>query len=265
MFRPSRPMIRPFRSSEGELHDRHGRLGGVAGGGALDRDRQDVSGPPVGLELGLLLDARARASPCRLRHSSSTFVSRASRAWAAVMPATRLELRRPGRRGRPSAPPGAAWRGPRGRRSTGRGGPAPRASTRAGPGSRREPLLDLDDLGAALGQISLLLGALGEQLLARRDARLLHLGVGLAAGVLQDPLGLALGVADTAAARRPCSSRTPAHAPRGEGERDKKGSIASPYVVAARWRAGSQISLPPGRRRPPGRAEARAASAGSES
>ena len=39
-----------------ELHDRDGRLGGVAGGEALHHDGEDVAHAPVGVALGLLLD-----------------------------------------------------------------------------------------------------------------------------------------------------------------------------------------------------------------
>ena len=46
----------------GELHDRHGGLGGVAGGQALHADREDVAHPALGLALGLLLDL---ADPAR--------------------------------------------------------------------------------------------------------------------------------------------------------------------------------------------------------
>ena len=40
----------------GQVHDRHGGLGHVVGGGALDRQREDVARPPVGLAARLLLD-----------------------------------------------------------------------------------------------------------------------------------------------------------------------------------------------------------------
>ena len=40
----------------GQLHHRHGRLGGVAGGEPLHADREDVADPALGLALGLLLD-----------------------------------------------------------------------------------------------------------------------------------------------------------------------------------------------------------------
>ena len=56
MLRPSRPMIRPFMSSDGQLHDGHRRLGGVAGRQALHRDRQDRAHAALGLALGLVLD-----------------------------------------------------------------------------------------------------------------------------------------------------------------------------------------------------------------
>ena len=56
MLRPSRPMMRPFMSSAGQLHDRDRRLGRVAGGEPLHADGEDDAHAPVGVALGLLLD-----------------------------------------------------------------------------------------------------------------------------------------------------------------------------------------------------------------
>ena len=56
MLRPSRPMMRPFMSSDGKLDDRHGGVGHMAGGRALDADGQDVPGPAIALVPGLFLD-----------------------------------------------------------------------------------------------------------------------------------------------------------------------------------------------------------------
>ena len=71
MLRPSRPMIRPFISSFGQVHDRHGVLRGVVRGDPLHRGQDDVArllggllaGPPLdrageldGVVLGLLAD-----------------------------------------------------------------------------------------------------------------------------------------------------------------------------------------------------------------
>ena len=40
----------------GQVHDRDGGLGDVVGGGALDAQREDVAGAPVGLPARLLID-----------------------------------------------------------------------------------------------------------------------------------------------------------------------------------------------------------------
>ena len=71
MLRPSRPMIRPFISSLGQVDDRDGVLGRVVGGHALHRGDDDlarlllrlVAGAPLdgpgeldGVVLGLLAD-----------------------------------------------------------------------------------------------------------------------------------------------------------------------------------------------------------------
>src|SRR6185312_631051 len=61
---------------------------------------------------------------------------------------------------------------------------------------RREALLRLDHLRPPLGQVTLLLGALREQLLARRHLSLFQLRPGLALGVLEYPLRLTLGLGD---------------------------------------------------------------------
>src|SRR3954465_3456972 len=59
MLRPSRPMMRPFMSSEGswttETVVSAVRLGRGAGGEALHRDREDRADPALGVALGLLL------------------------------------------------------------------------------------------------------------------------------------------------------------------------------------------------------------------
>ena len=64
----------------------------------------------------------------------------------------------------------------------------------------RDPLLGLDQLRPPLGQIALLLGALGEQLLAGGHLGLLQLCTCLAFGVLENPLRLPLCVGDLGAA-----------------------------------------------------------------
>ena len=57
MLRPSRPMIRPFRSSLGEIDHRDGRLDGMLGGASLDGVDDDVAGPHLGRLARLGLDA----------------------------------------------------------------------------------------------------------------------------------------------------------------------------------------------------------------
>ena len=56
MLRPSRPMIRPFISSDGRWIDRHGVLGGVIRGDPLDGGDDDVARLVVGLLAGRSLD-----------------------------------------------------------------------------------------------------------------------------------------------------------------------------------------------------------------
>ena len=56
MLRPSRPMIRPFMSSDGQLDERDGRLRGVARGDALQRVGDEVARAPARLGLRLLLE-----------------------------------------------------------------------------------------------------------------------------------------------------------------------------------------------------------------
>ena len=76
----------------GQVHDRDGRLGDVVGGGALDAEREDVAGAPVGLAARLLLDLRMSLA-MSWRASSSTRASSASRACACVIAATRSSSR----------------------------------------------------------------------------------------------------------------------------------------------------------------------------
>ena len=59
MLRPSRPMIRPFISSLGQVDDGHGVLGRVVGGDALHRGDDDLARLLLGLVAGPSLD-RAR-------------------------------------------------------------------------------------------------------------------------------------------------------------------------------------------------------------
>src|SRR6478735_1104554 len=109
---------------------------------------------------------------------------------------------------------------------------------------RGQALFDLDDLGAPLGEIAFLLRALGEQLLARRDARLLHLGVRLALRVLQDPLRLPPGVTDPAAAAAVFDQDAGARSA-GEGERDQHRLHRDSLCTCRRHAGGGdQISLP---------------------
>ena len=56
MFRPSRPMIRPFISSLGSATADDRGLGGVLGGDPLDRQGDDLPRVLVGRALGLLPD-----------------------------------------------------------------------------------------------------------------------------------------------------------------------------------------------------------------
>ena len=56
MFRPSRPMMRPFISSDGQRHHGDGGLGRVVGGDALDGEGDDLLGLALGVAARLLLD-----------------------------------------------------------------------------------------------------------------------------------------------------------------------------------------------------------------
>ena len=55
MLRPSRPMMRPFSSSDFSSTDRHGGLDRVASGHALHAGGEDAAGAAVGVVAGLLL------------------------------------------------------------------------------------------------------------------------------------------------------------------------------------------------------------------
>ena len=242
----------------GELDDRDRCLGGVPGGGALDRDRQDVPGPLVGLEAGLLLDA-----PNELCHIAAALLLDLRHEHVAALgggqPGDLLELGDLGVAGGLELllellGVGLAV----GDRLIAARELLDRRLELAL--ARRQALLDLDDLGPALGQVTLLLGALSQELLARRDARFLHLGVRLAAGVLQDPLCLPLGVADPAAPATVLDQDAGARSP-CEGERDQQRLHRVSLCTCRRSAAGIRSVCRPGRRRPPGRAEARAASA----
>ena len=56
MLRPSRPMMRPFRSSDSSCDDRHGGLRRVAARDALHAGGEDAAGAAVGVAARLLLD-----------------------------------------------------------------------------------------------------------------------------------------------------------------------------------------------------------------
>ena len=56
MLRPSRPMMRPFMSSDGKLDDGHRRLRGVARSDALERVGDEVARAPLRLGARLLLE-----------------------------------------------------------------------------------------------------------------------------------------------------------------------------------------------------------------
>ena len=105
MLRPSRPMMRPFMSSLGELDDRDGRLGGVAGGQALHGDREDRAHAALGVALGLLLDRRARSATESWRAWSSTSLSSDLLGLARAQPGDALELAPCSSRSRRAPPP----------------------------------------------------------------------------------------------------------------------------------------------------------------
>ncbi len=56
MLRPSRPMMRPFMSSEESWTTETGRLRRVTGRQALHDDREQAADPPVSLALGVIFD-----------------------------------------------------------------------------------------------------------------------------------------------------------------------------------------------------------------
>ena len=123
MLRPSRPMMRPFMSSEASCTTDDRRLGRVAGGDPLHADGEDVAHAAVGVALGLLLDLADQLAPSRggpgPRAPSAAAASPARR----VTPATRSSWRSRSRCSSASSP---AWRSsasarssiPRSRRAT---------------------------------------------------------------------------------------------------------------------------------------------------
>ena len=76
----------------GQLDDRDGRLGGVAGGEPLHDDGEDVAHAPVGVALGLLLDLAHAAARESWRICSSSSLSRWCLAWEARHARRALEL-----------------------------------------------------------------------------------------------------------------------------------------------------------------------------
>ena len=160
MFRPSRPMIRPFRSSEASW-----TTDTVVSAVWPEAVRWIATERMFRARLSD--SSRASSSMRRTsfamsaRHSSSTFVIRASRPWAAVMPGHLLELRDLGVAGDLQLLLELLGVDlPVGDRLVSAGQILERRLELAL--VRRQALFDLDDLGAALGQVTLLLGALRE-------------------------------------------------------------------------------------------------------
>ena len=202
MLRPSRPMIRPFMSSDGQLDERGRRLGGMAGGDALERVGDEVPGAPLRLRLRLLLhlanpagevvadellgllEQMALASPAVIPEIRSRCLS------SSLLGLLQLLLERAEVRlavGQTLLAPGEL-------------GQLPLDLLLR----REHALLDLGDSRPALGQLALDLGAEPDRLLAGLDLRL-----------AANRLGLALGLR-RAAARASGARRRPAtHPARG--------------------------------------------------
>ena len=192
MLRPSRPMMRPFMSSEGS-----GTTETVVSATWLAavrwmRQREDVAGAAVGLVLGLFFD-RAH----QLRHVVAGVVFgllqqhllglRAGQAGDALehrrllgVGVLQLLGERRGLRPRARRPAG---RGARARRRA-------RSSCSSRCATRSSEVFELD---APLAQVGLDLGADLVELLFGFEARLFDGGLGLALGVAQDALRLSLG------------------------------------------------------------------------
>jgi len=93
MLRPSRPMIRPFMSSDGKLDERHRRLRGVDAANALECVGDEV--PSTALRLGtrLLLHLAHLAARARAGSDPRSARGRCCFASATVMPERRSSSR----------------------------------------------------------------------------------------------------------------------------------------------------------------------------
>ena len=242
MFLPSRPMIRPFRSSEASCTTET-----VVS--AVWPEAVRWMATERMFRARLSDSSRASSSMRRTsfamsaRHSSSTFVIRASRPWAAVMPATFSSS--------------ATWAS----RATFSSSWSCLAWTSRSEidWSRRARSSSVDSSWPwfAARRSSILM------ISARRSARSRSCSVRCASSssraVTRASFTWAsawrrassrIRSASRSASpirprRRPCSSRTPAHAPPARASAISNGSIASPYVRAARWRRGSDQSADP--------------------
>ena len=127
----------------------------------------------------------------------------------------------------------------------------------------RHPLLGLDQLSSPLRQIALLLGALGEELLAGGHLGLLQLRTCLAFGVLENALRLSLCIGDLGAAAPVLHGVSGPHA-ENQRERDQNSlhrvSLCAWQPLFGRPPSSNQVCAP-GCRRASGRAEARSRSA----
>ena len=241
MLRPSRPMIRPFRSSEASW-----TTDTVVSAVCPEAVRWIATDRMFRARLS---DSRRASSSMRrtsfamsARHSSSTFAMSASRPWEAVMPGDLLELGDLGVAGGLQlllellgVDLAVGDRLVAARQLLER-----RLELAL---ARGQALLDLDDLGPALGQVALLLGALSQELLARRDARFLHLGVRLAAA---RPPGSAVPPARRRRSGRGCGRARPGRRRtlplRGRARSATAPSRLLMYVPPIG--GGDQISLP---------------------
>ena len=194
MFRPSRPMIRPFMSSLGSSTIETGRLGGVARGDALEGVGDEV--PRAALRLGprLLLelpDAPRELVADELLRALEQVPLRS----AGVIPATRSSSFSSFSFARFSS----SWSSFEVRLAVVDALLAPRelgrASARAPVLERRDALLGLGDLGASVAHLLLDLGAERQLALARLDLRL-----------AADRVGLPLGLVDQ---ERPAAAASP--------------------------------------------------------
>ena len=171
MLRPSRPMIRPFMSSDGKLDERDGRLGRMARGDPLEGVGDEVPRAALRLRLRLLLD-RPHHRAISWRTSSSVRLEDLALRVGRREARDPLELRELRVLRRLQLLLELASRASRGRRAPARGARAPRPCASTSCLRRGDALLGLDRLRPPVAELALDVGAQLQRLLARLDLRL---------------------------------------------------------------------------------------------